>query len=81
MLHVVFHPRTVDVVEKTGCGVPFQAGMIWKLNIPPRLDTGKRLAGAFLAALCPFSTPFMLVHPLYQVGIILNLTILRAVMQ
>ena len=81
VLHITFHPRTVDVVDKTGGGVPFQAGMISKLNIPPRLGTGKRLAGAFFAAIGPSSTPFMPIHPLHHVGIVANLTTLRIVMQ
>ena len=55
MLYITFHPHTVDVVEKTGGGVPFQVGMISKFNIPPRLGTRKRLAGAFFAAIGPFS--------------------------
>ena len=71
MLHIIFHPPTIDVVEKTGGRVPFQAGMISKLNIPPKPGTGKRLA---------FSTPFMLVHPLHHVRIVVNLTTLRIVM-
>ena len=81
MLHNIFHPRTADVVENTGGGVPFQAGMITKFNIPPRFSTGKRLTGAFFAAMGPSSTPFMLVHPLHQVRIVVNLTTLRIVMQ
>ena len=67
MLHIIFHPRTADVVEKTGGAVPFQAGMISKSNIPARLSTRKRLAGASFAALAPLPTPFMLVHPLHHI--------------
>ena len=81
MLHIIFHPRSIDVVEKTGGGVPFKTGMISKVNIPPGLGTGKRLAGAFFAAMGPFSTPFMLVHPLLHVQIVVNLTGPRIVMQ
>ena len=55
--------------------------MIPKFNIPPRLGTGKRLAGTFCAAIGPFSTPFMLVHPPHHVEIVVNLTMLRMVMQ
>ena len=39
MLHIIFHPRTVDVLKKTGDVVPFQAGMIRKFNISPKLGT------------------------------------------
>ena len=81
MLHIIFHPRTVDVVAKTGSGVPFQAGMISKFNIPPRLRTGKSLAGAFFAAIGPFSTPFMPVHPLHHIRIVVIVTAFRKVMQ
>ena len=81
MLHIIFHPRTVDVVEKTGGGVPFLAGMITKFNIPPRLGTGKRLAGVFFAVIGPFSTPFMLLRPLRHVRIVVNLTALHIVLQ
>ena len=81
MLHIMFHPRTVDLVDETGGGVPFQAGRITKFNIPPRLGTGKGLAGAFFAAIGPLSTPFMLVQPLHHVRIFVNLTTLRIVMQ
>ena len=81
MLQIIFHPPAVDVVEKTGGGVPFQAGMISKFNILPRLGTGKSLAGAFFADIGPFSTPFMLVHPLHHVRIVMNLTMLHIVMQ
>ena len=81
MLHIIFHPRTVDVVEETGGRVPFQADMISKFNIPPRLGTGKRLAGAFLVAIGPFSTPFMLVDPLQHIRIVVNLMTLRILMQ
>ena len=81
MLHIIFHPPTVDVVEKTCGGMPFQVGIILKLNIPRRLGTGNRLAGAFVGAISPFSTPFMLVHPLHHLPIVLNLRTLRRVMQ
>ena len=81
MLHIVFHPCTVDVVEKTGGGVPFQAGMITKFHIPPRLGTGKRLAAAFFAAIGPFSTSSTLVHPLHHIQIPVNLTTVRILMQ
>ena len=81
MLHYIFHPRTIDVLEKPGGGVPFQAGMISEFYIPPRLGIGKRLAGAFFVAIGPFSTPFTLVHPLHHVRIVVHLTMLRIVMQ
>ena len=81
MQHIIFHPRTVDVMEKSGSGVPFQAGMISKFRIPPRLGTSKRLAGAFFAASGPFSTPFMLVQPLHHIRIFVNLTTLRILLQ
>ena len=70
MLHIIFQPRTIDVVENTGGRWPFQAGIISKSNIPPRLVTGKRLAGAFFSAIGPFSTPFMLVNRLHHVQIV-----------
>ena len=81
MVHIIFHPRTVDVVEKTWGAVPFQAGMISKVNIPLRLVSGKRLAGAFFAANGPVSTPFMLVHHLHHVRIVVNFTTIGIVVQ
>ena len=81
VLHIIFHPRTLDFVEKTGGGVPLQAGMISKFNIPPKLGTERRLAGPFLAVIGPFSMPFMLVHPLHHIRIVVNLTTLCILMQ
>ena len=81
VLHIIFHPTTVDIVEKTCGGVPFQAGMISIFNIPPRLGTRKRLAGAFFAAIGALSTPFMLHNSLHHVQIVVSLRTLHIVMQ